>query len=208
MHPRLFQLKGRVKSGLLFTFAAMLASCSSTALFNLTAANRDFGPNGQPTPRTLSVGFINNTPFRAIFTFGGYDQLNEDGLPLNFGQLRLEGNTTSNTVSQPCRKTFSVGGDELIRLIEVNIDNPLIVVTDQQALVRGVNFSSAPANSPLAASPTEGTAEGVALLAGIDYACIRPSTDDPTGTGLLLITFEQDAMAPGGFRVDSSFLPP
>ncbi len=196
----------------LVAFAGGLVfSCATpAALFNNTAATANFvGPTGTPTPRAIQVGFVNNTPFRAIFTFGAYDQLNTDTLPTTFGQLRLEGNTASGQVGQPCRKTFSVGGDELIRLIELNRNNPTIEpnITDERALIRGVNFSSAPIGDPLAAEPTEGTALGLVLTAGNDYTCARTDIRQTTGNGLLIFTFEQDAGAPGGFRIDFSFIP-
>src|SRR5262245_50435651 len=82
-------------------------SCSTNAVVNLAAAQTDFiGPFGQESPRAIRIGFINNTPFRAIFTFGSYNQLDQDTVPTAFGQLRLEGNTSSATQTQPCRKTF------------------------------------------------------------------------------------------------------
>lgn len=188
-------------------FVAM--SCSTTALLNNTSPTSNFAPGlGIPTPRTISVGFINNTPFRAIFTFGAYDQLDENTIPQNFGQLRLEGNTSSAQIAQPCRKTFSVGGEELIRLIELNRNSPLITVNDPAALVDGVNFSGAPLGDPLEAEPTEGTALGLVRLVGVDFTCERTDIRQVTGTGVLIFTFEQDAAAPGGFRIDYSFVTP
>jgi hypothetical protein len=185
------------------------SSCSTTAVDNIPAAQTDFvGPFGRPTPRAISVGFINDTPFRAIFTFGAYDQLDENTLPTGFGQLRLEGNTSSAVQTQPCRKTFSVGGAELIKLIEDNESDPNITVTDENALIDGVYFSGAPVGDPLEAEPTEGTAEGRAVLNGVDFTCQRVNIDDLTGTGLLLFNFVQDAGAPGGFRIDFSFVQP
>lgn len=187
--------------GLVWTLA-----CTANALNNFEAPTSNLiQPNGTPVDRTILVGFINNTPFRAIFTFGGYDQLNQDAIPTRFGQLRLEGNTSSAQQSQPCRKTFSVGGEELIKLIETNRHSPLINITDEQALVTGVNFSSAPAGDPLAAEPTEGTAAPINVLNGVDFTCIRTDIRQLTGTGLLIFTFEQDASAAGGFRIDFSF---
>src|SRR5437899_3328664 len=89
-------------------------SCTPAALNNLNPPTVDFtAPTGLPVPRTIQVGFINNTPFRAIFTFGAYDPLDKDTLPTGFGQARLEGNTASAQQPQPCRKVFSVGDDEL-----------------------------------------------------------------------------------------------
>ncbi len=190
-----------------FILAAM--SCSTNALLNTTSATSNLSVGlGIPVPRTISVGFINNTPFRAIFTFGAYDQLDESTVPQGFGQLRLEGNTSSAQIAQPCRKTFSVGGAELIRLIELNRNGPLITVNDPAALVQGVNFSGAALGDPLEAEPTEGTSLGTVLLAGVDFSCARTDIRQTTGTGVLIFTFEEDAAAPGGFRTDFTFVAP
>jgi hypothetical protein len=177
-------------------------------MLNAWAPASDFqAGSGTVVPRTILVGFINDTPFRAIFTLGAYDQDDKTSLPTGFGQLRLEGNTASQQRAQPCRKTFSVGGDELIRLITENEKDPNLVVNDPRALVRGVNFSSAPINDPLAAEPTEGTAQGRLVENGVDFSCRRTDIRETTGTGLLLFTFVQDAASPGGFRIDFSFVP-
>jgi hypothetical protein len=184
-------------------------ACTTTALLNLPAATSDFAPGvGLPTPRAVQVGFINNTPFRAILTFGAYDPSDQETLPTVFSPLRLEGNSSSPQAAQPCRQAFSVGGAELIRLITENEADPSINVTDPRALIRGVNFSGAPLGDPLEAEPTEGTAEGLVLLSGVDFTCARTNIRQTTGTGLLLFTFEQDAAAPGGFRIDFTFVSP
>ncbi len=188
---------------------ALGGSCSTDALFNLPAARSNFAAGtGLPTPRIIRVAFINNTPYRAIFTYGAYDHLDEDSLPTNFGQLRLEGNTSSAQINQPCRQTFSLGGDTLIYLLRNNQSNSSINITDPDALVDGVNFSAAPVGDPLAAEPTEGTAVGRVLLSGVDFTCARTSIAATTGTGLLIFTFVQDASAPGGFRIDYTFIEP
>ncbi|MCZ6682265.1 MAG: hypothetical protein O7B26_03715 [Planctomycetota bacterium] len=182
-----------VQSILAVALAVLMTSCTPTALLNISAPTSVFGPAGVPVPRGYQVSFINNTAFRAIFTSGAYDPLDKNTSPINFGQLRLEGASTSGQLTQPCRKTFSVGGAELIRLITVT-DLP---VNDPRALINGVNFSGAPLGDPLEAEPTEGTALGLTILAGVDFNCM----------GIMLFTFEQDATAPGGFRIDFSFLP-
>jgi hypothetical protein len=193
----------------LASLCALAGSCSSSALLNAWAPSAGFvAGQVDPVPRAIEVGFINNTPYRAIFTYGAYNQLDQESLPTNFGQLRLEGNTSSTQAAQPCRKTFSVGGDELVRLLNENSDDPNISITDPRALVRGVYFSSAPLGDPLEAEPTEGTAEGRVVLNGVDFSCRRTSINESTGSGLLLFTFVQDAAAPGGFRIDYSFINP
>lgn len=187
---------------------AGLMACTPTSLFNNLAARSDFGAGGNPVPRAIQVGFINNTPFRAIFTAGSVDQLNNDALPTNFVQLRLEGNSTTAQIPQPCRGVYSVGGAELVRLIELNRNSPAINITDNAALITGVNFSAAALGDPLEAEPTEGTAVGLDSLVGVDFTCERTDIRQTTGTGLILYTFEQDAMAPGGFRIDFTFVAP
>jgi hypothetical protein len=189
--------------------AFLIASCNATALLNLAAPASNFTAGAiAPTARTIQVGFINNTPYRAIFTYGAYDQLDKETLPTGFGQLRLEGNTASAQVAQPCRSTFSVGGDELIRLLNENEQEPSITISDPRALVRGIYFSSAPLGDPLEAEPTEGTAEGLVVLNGVDFSCRRENIRDTTGSGLLLVTFEVDPGTAGGFRIDFSFVAP
>ncbi|MBX3395477.1 MAG: hypothetical protein KF841_08915 [Phycisphaerae bacterium] len=180
-------------------------SCGLDAIGNLTSATSDLGPGGQIIPRVLRIAFINNTNFRAIFTFGSYDQLNQETIPTNIGQVRLEANSTSTTFTQPCRRTFSVGGAELIRLIKENRNSPQVNIIDERALIVGVNFSGAALGDPLEAEPTEGTATGSVKLVGVDYTCARNDIRQQTGTGLLVFTFEPDGAAPGGFRIDYQF---
>ncbi len=188
--------------------AAMSASCNIQALNNITSPSTDFGLGGQLVPRTILVGFVNNTNARAIFSFGSYDSLDQETIPTNFGQLRLEAMSTSAQIPQPCRRVFSVGGAELVRLVNENSTSPAINITDPRALIQGVNFSTAPLGDPLEAEPTEGTAVGRDMGLGVDFTCSRTDILDQTGTGLLIFTFEEDAGAPGGFRIDFQFVDP
>jgi hypothetical protein len=185
---------------------AVTISCTPTALSALLSPRSNFAPNAQLVSRAMQVAFINNTPFRAIFSFGAYNPLDQETVPTSSRQLRLEGNTASQQFAQPCQQAFSVGGDELIRLIRDNEPRPSVNVTDPRAVVNGVNFSGAPLGDPLEAEPTEGTALGSVVFSGVDFNCERTDILDPGGATLLLFTFEQDATAPGGFRIDFSFL--
>lgn len=189
----------------LCVLAAGITSCTPTALSALISPRSSFDANAQLVSRAVQVAFINNTPFRAVFSFGAYNPLDQDTIPSSSGQFRLEGNTASQQLNLPCLQAFSVGGDELIRLIRKNEPDPTVNVTDPRALVNGVNFSGAPLGDPLEAEPTEGTALGSVVLSGVDFNCERTDIRDPGGATLLLFTFEQDATAPGGFRIDFSF---
>ncbi|MCK6455492.1 MAG: hypothetical protein L6Q92_03025 [Phycisphaerae bacterium] len=164
-------------------FSSLAGSCTPTAWLNNFSTRRG----------TITIGFVNNTPFRANFTFGGYDTFDRNTVPV-FSQLRIEGNTAAAQQTQQCRRVFSLGGAELERLIEFNDLN----VNDMPVLHEDVYFSSAPANDPLAAEPTEGFAVQQVRLDGIDYVC----------GGLLLFVFVQDPAAPGGFRIDYTFFNP
>lgn len=190
---------------LIITGLAGATSCQTNVVANLTAPSIDFGPNGQLIQRAVRVEFVNNTNFRAIFTVGAYDPLDKETLPTGFSQIRLEANSVSTTVNQPCRRIISVGGAELIRLIKENRNSPSLNITDERALVTGVNFSGAPLGDPLEAEPTEGTALESIKSNGVDFNCVRTDIRQTTGTGLIVFTFEEDAAAPGGFRTDYQF---
>lgn len=146
------------------------------------------------TQRTgnVLIGFVNNTAARAVFTFGGYEPLNETTDP-TFGQLRLEAGTSSAQITQVCRRTFSIGGADLIRLVQSSGQS----INDTKALVNGVNFSTAPTTDPLGTEPTAGKAAALTLLQGDDYLC----------AGLLLFSFDADPSAAGGFRITYRFIP-
>ncbi len=164
----------------------LISSCTPTAFLNLTATRRG----------NITIGLINNTPFRANLTFGGYDPLDQTTIPV-FTQIRIEGNTTAPTQTQQCRRVFSLGGAELIRLVTLQRSGTS-PINDAAVLHQDIFFSSAPANDPLAAAPTEGTAQQRVLLDGVDYLC----------GGVLTFAFVQDAGSPGGFRMDYTFVRP
>ena len=140
--------------------------------------------------------FTNNTRFRASFSFGVYDDLDRTRGAVVIQQQRIEAQSTIAPVQIACRRNSVIGTTELIRrAIEADFEDDANF--DADAFVAVVNFSSAPADSDAAALPTQGTAEGRNLLLGVDYAC----------GDRLLITFEEDPDAVGGFRIDFAAVP-
>ncbi len=163
----------------------------------LTGCGGDFIPNNIAVrDGDVRVRFINSTRFRAAFTFGSYDPLDRVRGVGPIFQLRLENNQVSEEFEVACRRATSVGGSEFIRRAtesreDINADD-----FDADAFTEGVNFSSAPADSPAAALPTRGTAVGIERLLGVDYSC----------EDVLIFTFVESIEAPGGFRIDFQVL--
>ena len=93
----------------------------------------------------IRVQFVNNTPYRAVFTFGTYDPLNTaQGLatsfPIKFQQFFVDDVTTnrldafgesevitftagSGTDPGGCGRAMGIGNEELIQLIDENLDD-------------------------------------------------------------------------------------
>ncbi len=171
---------------------AVLAAC----LVGATCDNPNvFGPL---TNRRISILVLNETPYRAIFTLGAYENLNENSVPefvsfrLESAQSSAEETGTNGFQTETCRRAISLGGQQLLNLIDKNRRNFEDEGTtfDDEAMVAGVKFSDAPIGDPDEAVATVGTAEPITILNGIDYPC---------GSIVVFRLFE-DADAPGGFR--------
>jgi len=156
--------------------------CTNSSLYlNLTARRSG----------NVTFQFVNTTPYRALFTYGGYDDLNRAPGPVVLEQLRLEANTTSEATEVFCVRNLAVGTDGFInRAIETGAHND--PGFDAEAFSTQIGFSSFPAGSEGEGLADVGTAEGVGLLLGVDYTC----------GDRLIFTLSEDATAPGGFRVD------
>lgn len=171
-----------------FTTALLLVSlpagCTSTFLANQTA----------PINGTIEIVFINDTPYRASFTYGIFDALDRTAPgDVAMSQTRIEAGQNETPAPVFCTRSFAIGTSEFInRALQANADKDAGAAFDPDAFSTKVHFSSAPADSPLAAVPIVGTAQGVEKLAGVDYNCLDR----------LIFTFRQDPDAAGGFRID------
>ena len=187
-----------------FSAAGLLVSgvaCTPISFLNNTSS---LGGDAVGRRGNLDVAFINNTPYRAIFTFGVYDPLSLE-FSERFDQYfaaedpasRLEGNSEGELMTFTCGRALSVGGDQMLARIRdgggettegVNVD----------ALAPGVAFSDKPLDDPDANMPTAGRADGRDTLIGVDFEC----------GSLLIFTFEEDPNEPDGFRIDLEVFPP
>lgn len=146
-------------------------------------------------PTTFAV--INATPYRAVFTLGAYDNLDQKSVP-QFTTVLLESQANDPTnlgtfsrQTSSCRRALSVGSEELLKLIKDQGLDTSTSVTNKGALITGVNFSDAPVGGADETNPTQGTAEPLTVLQGVDYPC----------GSFVIFRMEQDSTAPGGFKV-------
>lgn len=139
----------------------------------------------------ITLLFINNTPYRAVFTCGTWDEWDRSPGPINLEQRNLDGNTSLAPLTLPCRRNTAIGSDLLVRRV-IALERDLEDSFRPEFFDTVVRFSRAPGGSDAAPLPTEGTAEGIGKLLGVDYSC----------GDQLVFTFEVDPDAPGGFRID------
>ncbi|MBU0640747.1 MAG: hypothetical protein KKB50_17930 [Planctomycetes bacterium] len=184
-------MKGRIAvagvSSLLVVAAVVLPLCGCTAeLWDYLTEER---------AGNIAVTFVNDTPYRASFSFGTWDDLDRTPGATELYQLRLEGNTVSDVALLTCRRNMAIGTQAYLdRVLDVRAnDTPSF---DADAFSTVVHFSSAPADAADAALPTVGTGQGIEKLLGIDYSC----------ESQLIFTFVADPDAVGGFRIDYALL--
>jgi len=192
--------------GMLCAFWGMISCTGSTVLDSFLNNTASLGGTVPGERGSVQVGFINNTPFRAIFTFGTYDPQDQNSVP-EFDQfqvdadatLRLEGNSSSAIFTFTCGRVVGVGDSGLIARIQstdaVRSNGEDINST---ALEAGIAFSDRPLDDPDADQPTAGRSDSTTTLHGTEYQA----------DSLLIYTFEVDANEPDGFRINLDVILP
>jgi len=182
--------KRTIAFGLLFAVVStgLLAGCPASFIANLT----------EERSGSIVVQIINNTNYRASFTLGGYDALvlNPAG-EVEIQQRRLDSMQLESEITLDCARNVAIGGEALVERIQAT-EQDLAAGFDLDAFNAEVNFSSAAVGSDAAALPTEGTAAGIEVRLGVDFAC----------GDRLIFTFEENAAAIDGhlFRIDYDLL--
>ncbi|GJM27240.1 MAG: hypothetical protein DHS20C16_36550 [Phycisphaerae bacterium] len=176
---------------------AVISGCGLDGLLSLTSS---LGGDVAGQRGNADVLFINNTPFRAIFVFGAYDNLDRDTQPnlLSFSSdaatLNLEGNTETVIQQVQCARVFSIGGEGLLTRAQANLDEAAL---ENVPLIDGVHFSSADVGEEDADAPIEGIAQPLDSNIGPDFEC----------GSLLIYRMEFDDTGPERFRVDLTVIP-
>jgi hypothetical protein len=164
---------------------------------NLTAP---FGGDIAGSRGQVQIVFLNNTPYRSVFTFATYDQTDPSSEPdfRQFGHdedgLILEGDSTSPIGALDCGRVFSIGGPRMLALIADNLpDAPMA----DEAFIEGVEFFSVPDDDSEAARVSQGKSPPFEALLGVDFPC----------HALLIVRFEIDDLGPAPFHVDFELIP-
>lgn len=175
------------------------ASCDSLVHQSASLGGSTAGDRG-----TVRFILINNTPHRAVFTLGTFDDLDRFSEPdfEQFGvkdrERHLDGNSTSPILSLSCGRVLSIGGARMLDLIDRNLPD---ASTLEEATVEGVRFYEIPTDSG-DESPSEpaltGEAPSLEGLIGLDFAC----------ESIVVLHFEfDDAAAEDAFRIDFRVIP-
>ena len=175
-----------------------VGGCSVDTFHNQTAS---LGGEQAGSSGNIGVTFINNTPHRAVFTYGTYNNTDQFAEPVatQFAALAdtatLEGESIARIRTLPCNRVFSVGDAELLRLIDQNLEDPALA---PEALEEGVKFSSAAFGDDDANVATEGFAPPLRALLGVDFPC----------GSIIIIRFEVADLGDAPFRADFEIIPP
>jgi len=187
--------------GLVVALLLLSSGCTADTFLNQTASRGGELAGGSGN---IDVIFINNTPHRAVFTYGTYNNTDQFAVPAarqfvgDAGGATLEGDTFAEAVVLPCDRVFSIGDSELLRLIQENMDEATLETLDPDVLVEGMAFSSAALGEEHAGLATEGFAPAVRALLGVDFPC----------GSVVIIRLEIADVGPAPFRADFEIIPP
>lgn len=175
--------------------ALMFAAAGCDAILSASAS---LGGDSAGQRGTARVVFINNTPYRAVFLFGAYDDLDQNTEPqvtqFSSENVPLEGNSQSGVANIDCSRVFSVGGKGLLQRIRENLPEDTVPM---ELMIEGVNFSSAPVGDDNADVATEGVAAPLDARIGVDFEC----------NSLLVYRLEINDLGPEPFTVELTAIP-
>lgn len=176
----------------------------------------------------INIVFVNNTPYRAVFTFGTYDPLNTDqagsaAFPIKWRQFFVDDQTAANRLdalseSQKitfagsgaaddpggCGRAISIGHAELIDLIEANKfqTSSSSVALHPEALRPVCDAGQAKAGiaffSETSTGPAENACESVTELVGWAEGIQTLQGAKYPCNALLIYTFDEAGTWPGG----------
>lgn len=162
-----------------------MSGCGGTVVANLVKERTG----------NITIRFINDSDYRAAFSYGTWDEWDRSPGPINFEQTIVGPRVTLAPVTLPCARNFAIGTQKLVdRVLLTDADDTDDFNPDAFDVV--VHFSHGTSDTDVEAVPTRGTALGIEKLLGVDYSC----------QDQLVVTFVEDPDAEGGFRIDFEVL--
>jgi hypothetical protein len=141
----------------------------------------------------VGVIVLNNTPYRAVFSLGSYDQ-SVPGAAADFVQFPLDGldvldgDDNGGLLTLRCARVVSLGGGRLIERLENQTD------VSPDARIEGIEFYDVESGE----SPAlVGAAAPLEVLLGVDFLC----------NALLIFKLEENIAGPSPFRIDYELIP-
>lgn len=162
-----------------------LGSCLPEFILNNTAS---LGGDIAGGRGALDIVFDNQTPYRAIFTFGVYDPQNKNAVPA-YGQFAVNNSQPANQFNRglpantttairsfvsPCGRLVSFGGEDMIDRIQKLDIAPLSGAPIVEAAFRtGIYFIDTPVDGadPNAEQSSVIHIDAVNSFLGTDYEC-------------------------------------
>lgn len=169
------------------------------------------GGNNPGGRGAMEVVFVNETPYRAIFTFGTYDPQDQNSVP-TFGQFAVDPDedetpfnrglaadtvTARGSFLANCGRVFSLGGDALIAQIRETEAEPFNNAPIVEDVMRsGVYFTSKPLDDAdaNAVQSFDIRMDPHTSLLGVDYSCdallVYTFSLDPADAGKVVVNLE------------------
>ncbi|MHC5111155.1 MAG: hypothetical protein ACYTHJ_14900 [Planctomycetota bacterium] len=174
---------------------ALLGLAGCDPFFNQTAS---LGGDTAGETGTIKTVFINNTAFRAVFTFGTYNQTDRNSVPrigqygLEDFEINLDAGESTDVLNTPCGRVFGVGSERLLEFVDNNRDDTEDLV--QEALEPGVQlYELAEGSDPV----LQGSATGTEYLLGTEFNC----------ESLVVVRIEVNDAGGDAFRLDFEVVP-
>jgi len=169
--------------------------CDSLVSLTTSLGGSDAGGRGR-----VLVLFMNNTPYRAVFTTGMFDPADETTVPM-IAQFVLD--ETDGPVLPPqsmseigsftCARTLSLGSERLLELVDANAPE---VEIDPVAGVAGIGFFEEGEDADVE-PVSAGRIPSFDVRLGVDFPC----------GALLIFRFEINDVGEEPVRVDFQLIP-
>ncbi len=169
--------KQAINGVLLSILAFWISGCEETGWVNFFA----------PLEGQVTITFVNETPYRVITYWGGYNPL-DPATGIDVRKLKLESGDSSPAVIN-CTRRIEIAGTSLKRAVELG--KPEGISADE--INEKIAFSDVTLGEDNDEEPTAGEGDSVLYELGIDYSCsdiIEIHFQQDPDTGKFIVTLK------------------